>query len=233
MGMNRSGRPGAPAWALWVGHPLHRLDRLVRPAAAPGRPAGGVAKASLPRPLNPPFQSVPDPFAVHALVGPLTVLWTASWIVMNLGLLVAAASLVVRFRRARGVEHQQLRWVALAVGLSATLLALLPLAIGAAILRYRLYDLDRIVSRTLTCGLLTLLLGGGHAVVALGLGQLLGRQSSLAVAAATRPWPPSSSRPAGGSRNWRSGASTAAATTPPRPSPRSAPACGTRSTWAP
>ena len=56
---------------------------------------------------------------------------------------------------------------------------------GAAILRYRLYDLDRIVSRTLAYGLLTLLLGGGYAAVVLGLGQLLGRDSSLVVAAAT------------------------------------------------
>ena len=61
----------------------------------------------------------------------------------------------------------------------------LPVAIGAAILRYRLYDLDRIISRTLAYGLLTLLLGGGYAVVVLGLGQLLGQDSSLAVAAPT------------------------------------------------
>jgi hypothetical protein len=59
------------------------------------------------------------------------------------------------------------------------MVALLPLATGAAILRYRLYDLDRIISRTLAWGLLTLLLGGGYAVVVLGLGQLLGRDSSL------------------------------------------------------
>jgi hypothetical protein len=63
--------------------------------------------------------------------------------------------------------------------------ALLPLATGAAILRYRLYDLDRIVSRAAAYGLLTVLLGGGYALVVLGLGQLLGRDSSLAVAAAT------------------------------------------------
>jgi hypothetical protein len=64
-------------------------------------------------------------------------------------------------------------------------LAVLPLAIGAAILRYRLYDLDRILSRTLAYGLLTVLLGGGYVGVVLGLGQLLGRDSSLIVAGAT------------------------------------------------
>ena len=59
------------------------------------------------------------------------------------------------------------------------------MATGAAVLRYRLYDLDRIISRTLAYGLLTLVLGGGYAAVALVLGQLLGRDSSLAVAGAT------------------------------------------------
>ncbi len=122
--------------------------------------------------------------------------------------MVGAASLVVRFRHARAVERQQLRWVALAAaplalmvpivvaglamgspGLLDELLAVcvapMPLAIAAAILRYRLYDLDRIISRTLAYGLLTLLLGGGYAGVVLGLGQLLGRDSPLVAAGAT------------------------------------------------
>jgi hypothetical protein len=85
------------------------------------------------------------------------------------------------------------------------LLAILPLATGAAILRYRLYDLDRIISRTLAYGLLTVLLGLGYAAVVLGLSRLFPQDSSLVVAAAT--------------------------TTPPRPSPPSAPACATTSTW--
>ena len=54
-----------------------------------------------------------------------------------------------------------------------------------AVLRYRLFDVDRIISRTLAYGLLTVLLGGGYAAVVLGLGQLLGHESSLVVAAAT------------------------------------------------
>jgi hypothetical protein len=122
---------------------------------------------------------------------------------------VGAGSLVGRFRRARGVERQQLRWLAWGAALAAVALvvaiaelarhgdtvlfqaaigaclALLPLATGAAILRYRLYDLDRIISRTLAYGLLTVLLGGGYAGMVLGLGQMLGRESSLVVAAAT------------------------------------------------
>jgi hypothetical protein len=126
---------------------------------------------------------------------------------------VAGVSLAMRFRRARGLERQQLRWLAFAAGLASVgaalvlagtslptspsltqalitwgagvCLILLPLAIGAAILRYRLYDLDRIISRTLAYGLLTVLLGGGYALVVLGLGQLLGQGSSLVVASAT------------------------------------------------
>jgi hypothetical protein len=90
--------------------------------------------------------------------------------------LVAAGSLVVGFRRARGIERQQLRWVTLALPV---------LAIGAAILRYRLYDIDQIIGRILAYGLLTVLLGGAYAGVVLSLGQLLGRNSSLVVAAAT------------------------------------------------
>jgi hypothetical protein len=131
--------------------------------------------------------AVANPLAVDALAGPL---------------------LVVRYRRAGGVERQQLRWLMVAavpvVAAVATLvaqaltgnevdlgwlvgvcLAVLTLAIGAAILRYRLYDLDRILSRTLSYGLLTVLLGGGYVGVVLGLGQLLGRDSSLVVAGAT------------------------------------------------
>ena len=117
----------------------------------------------------------------------------------------AVASLIVRFRRARGLERQQLKWLLYAVALSAavTILATLgvlgawggaidnlvafgiPIAIGIALLRYRLYDIDRLINRTLVYGSLTAILGLGYAVVVIVAGQLLGQDTTLAVAGAT------------------------------------------------
>jgi hypothetical protein len=158
--------------------------------------------------LDPQPLLASSPFSDRALGGVVLVATRVALVVTALAVVVAAGSLVVRFRRAQGVERQQLRWVALAAALmvlagpvvlarvvlespilvdwaSAVWVVVLPVAVGAAILRYRLYDLDRIISRTLAYGLLTLLLGGGYALVVLGLGQLLGRDSPLVVAAAT------------------------------------------------
>jgi hypothetical protein len=184
----------SPRWRWWA-----RVAAATPPLAA-------VSTALLP--FEPPYQSVANPLAVPDPAGPLRVADTVLWAVTVLAITVAAGSLLVRFRRARGVERQQLRWLALAAGLTGALLvamvalaptgnelllgwltalclALPPLATGAAILRYRLYDLDRIISRTLAYGLLTVLLGLGYAGVVLGLGLLLPNDSSLAVAAAT------------------------------------------------
>src|SRR5215217_3248606 len=160
-----------------------------------------VAVTLLPQPLGPEYQSVANPLGLGALEAPLQAATGVALALTVLGVLVTAASLVGRFRRARGTERQQLGWVALAAAVVLAAMvtetpalfgwglglcgAILPLAIGAAILRYRLYDLDRIISRTLAYGLLTVLLGGGYAGVVLGLGQLLGRDSSLVVAVAT------------------------------------------------
>ena len=68
-------------------------------------------------------------------------------------------------------------------------LAALPVAIGVAVLRYRLYDIDRLINRTLVYGQLTVTLGLTYAVVVLVLGQLFGeaegKPPSWAIAGAT------------------------------------------------
>jgi peptidoglycan/LPS O-acetylase OafA/YrhL len=191
-----TGRLPSPRWRWWA-----RLTAATPVALL-------LVVAMLAGPVDPPVQGLDSPLDLSTLDGTLLVAYLAAFAVVLLANVTAAASLVVRFRHAHGIERQQLRWVALGtvviallalvnlatLALGAYALApvvgglnppILSAAIGAAILRYRLYDLDRIISRALAYGLLTVLLGGGYAVVVLGLGDLLGRDSSLVVAAAT------------------------------------------------
>jgi hypothetical protein len=118
------------------------------------------------------------------------------------GLVISAAAPFLRFRRAGYQQRQQLKWVAFTVAVSVlcvlvglglgqlfpgvlvigllSLLGLLgvviglPLAVAVAILRHRLYDIDRVINRTLVYGLLSALLAGIYAGVVLVLGQLFG-----------------------------------------------------------
>jgi hypothetical protein len=119
----------------------------------------------------------------------------------------AALSVVLRFRASRGVERQQLRWVAAgaalavagpvlllpleALGLAPTdsfswpMLLSVPLAIAVSVLRYRLWDLDRLVSRTVTYALVTAVLLLPYLVVVPAASRAFEGSGSLAVAAAT------------------------------------------------
>jgi hypothetical protein len=237
-----TGRLPSPGWRWWAGIT----------AATPVVLLGVVTLS--PRPGDRLMEAVDSPLDLRALDGGLLIAYQAAFAVIILAFVGSTWSLVGRFHHARGVERQQLRWVALATVLIAMLavtnlaaLALgayalaplvgglnppiLPAGIGAAILRYRLYDLDRIISRTLAYGLLTLLLGSADAVVVLGLGRLLPQGSSLVVAAGPWPWRRRSSRPAVVSKPWWIAGSTDAATTPPGLSRRSAIDCASRSTW--
>ena len=147
--------------------------------------------------------------------GGANLVWLVNWVVL-VPTLVAAVSLLLRLRHAVGEERQQLKWFAYAATLAAggavltypvaettggwwirwggyVLLMVgivgLPVAVGVAILRYRLYDIDLIINRTLVYGSLTAILvvlyfGGVTAAQAI-FDALTGEKSALAVVAST------------------------------------------------
>ena len=120
------------------------------------------------------YPGLQNPLGVAGAGPVLDVIVGVGFVVMVAGVFAAAGSLIVRWRRARGVERQQLKWLAYAAGLlvvaqlsasmlprplflvvSYTAALLFPVATGIAVVRYRLYDIDRIINRTLVYGLLT------------------------------------------------------------------------------
>jgi signal transduction histidine kinase len=121
-------------------------------------------------------------------------------------LALSVVALGLRFRRSVGDERQQLKWISLAAGIAFPVLAsgvvlwnavpavriavalavsLVPVAMGAGILRYRLYDIDLTISRTVVYAIITLLLVGTYALVAISVGALGGRGSIWATAVVT------------------------------------------------
>jgi len=185
------------------------------------RPAAGIlllgvalvlVGASLrPGSLDVPFATVSSPLAVPATRGLMDAANIVGWVLVVAGIALGAASLLVRLRRARGIERQQLKLV-LAVGaLFATVttlvmatwfvwpegnlqlrmaaiglgFAVFPAVGGVAILRYRLYDVDVVIDRALVYGALTALLAAAYAATALLLGTAVGRGSAWATAGAT------------------------------------------------
>jgi hypothetical protein len=157
-----------------------------------------------------PSRSIPNPFALHGPLGDLMLLVASRINIVAPLALVPPIALVVRFRRSRGVERQQLKWLtytaAIAFGLalaayaapagpSAVLdvtsifgIGLLPIAIGLAILRYRLYDIDIVIERTLVYGATTAAIAvaffGGLVLLQAALRPITSG-SELAVAAST------------------------------------------------
>jgi hypothetical protein len=174
-----------------------------------------VWAAFAPRPLEAiGLEHLTNPLGLQPAEAAFTLLIGIAFPIGALLAVLSVASMVVRFRRARGVERQQLKWftyaaalvtlvwlVFFAAGLDRVLppllvfiasdiwLAGIPAAIGIAVLRYRLYDIDRLIHRTLVYGLLTGLLGLGYVTVVLMLGHLFGgvgnQPPSWAIAGAT------------------------------------------------
>ena len=190
------------------------LSRRWRPALA--SLLVGMALLVLAGTLRPgryaePFAQVSNPFGLAGARRAMDAVDLAGWLFVWAGIGLGAAAMIVRLRRARGLERQQLKLV-LAVGsVAATAAALvmatwfiwpeghlqariavlgvcfasLPLAAGVAILRYRLYEIDLVVNRTLVYAAVTVISAAVFAATVVLLGTALGRGSGWATAAAT------------------------------------------------
>jgi hypothetical protein len=159
-----------------------------------------------------PLQETPidNPFGLVGLAGSVAGVVASIGVALHVASVPAAlACVLLRFRASRGVERQQLRWVAagaaggagaLLVGTAVALsgiapdisgvliypaLLCMPVAMAVAVLRYRLWDLDRLVSRTVTYALVTALLAVPYLLIVPAAGRLAQGSGSLAVAGAT------------------------------------------------
>lgn len=159
-----------------------------------------------PNPLTPWLAGMPQ-----GVVDILALLDAIGSLSIPIGAALGVAALLVRARRSRGVERQQLKWLLVAMvpaaillplslqpaisaavpwigTLSVATLPLAALAVAVAVLRYRLYDIDRILSRTIGWAIVSLILAGVSVSGIIGLQALLApmtENNTLAVAAST------------------------------------------------
>ncbi len=191
------GRLPSPRWRWLVAIAAAAAAYLVLGVAL--RPGLFPYYAWLRNPLDPPPNS-------------LATAWEAVYGLLVVCVGIAALSLVGRWRHAGAVERAQLKWAAAAAAVVATAmltygagtgpnqysdvgdlavgvaLTLFPIAIGIAVLRYRLYEIDRIISRTIGWAVVTGLLVGGFVLLVLALTaalEPLTNGSTLAVAGST------------------------------------------------
>jgi hypothetical protein len=169
--------------------------------------------ALAPGPLVEPFATVVNPVGIAGAGGVTDVCAGAGFLAMLTSVGCAGLAMVIRLRRSHGTERQQLKWIAFAAALSAAVVvgdivgyffgiggsalsgallglafAVFPVAAGAAILRYRLYDIDVVINRTLVYAALTATLAGAYLASVLLLQLMLNGltgDSGLAVAGST------------------------------------------------
>jgi len=179
---------------------------------------GAISVAFKPGTLGENSRPVDNPVGVEGTVGEaLTAIAPLFDVLSVVALALGATAMALRFRRSRGEERLQLKWLALTGGLGGAGLALsllvdaagaefeplfylsflafamLPIAAAVAILRHRLYDIDVVINRALVYGGLTVTLGATYLGLVLLIGLAVGESgfavaaSTLAVAALFRP----------------------------------------------
>ena len=174
-----TGRPPSPRWRLPVAlvvmaTALGLVAELLGPREFPVQPSPFGSQGALPL-------TVANPLAIDGPLGTLLGYVGAFPLVVYL---IPVAAVLVRFRTAAGTERQQLKWFAYAAsivmvffvatgfglfsylgGVLASLVAvvvmdLIPISVAIAVLRYRLYDIDLLINRTLVYGATTAVIGG-------------------------------------------------------------------------
>ena len=210
-----TGQPPSPRWrvVVWLVSALITMGTLGS-ALRSGPLRSGPTGTALP---------VDNPLAIEA-IAPLLEVVNRVWPLLFVALLLAAiVSVILRFRNARGDERQQLKWFAYASGFIPVVIAsnvligalpedlrvplrsatfntamvLFPVVVGIAILRYRLYDIDVLIKRTLVYGALSVTLFWTYALSVLtlsavlrpltGSGDLAVAGSTLAVVGSSAP----------------------------------------------
>jgi hypothetical protein len=167
---------------------------------------GAVVFAELISPVPKEIIGLVSPLTLEGLTGFSAFMLDRGFLLVPALLLVALGSLVRRWRASSGVERLQYPWLMTAVGFVIVVLATsqvvtesvildvalvfialnaIPAAIGVAILRYRLYDIDKLITRTVSYALVAAVLVVVYAGSALALGALVSRGNPLAVAGAT------------------------------------------------
>jgi len=191
-----------------TGHLPGRRWQIVAWTLAITMALGITSIALRPGPLDTSnFGDLANPFAAPGLAGLLGAVDAVYDPAIAILGLICVVSLFVRFRSSSAVERQQIKWLMLATasfivtlgaaiitqGEAAFLVALLaaasiPVSAGVAILRYRLWDIDRLVSRTIGWAVVTVMLAGMFAALVVALQAVLApvtNENTLAVAAST------------------------------------------------
>jgi signal transduction histidine kinase len=149
------------------------------------------------------YPHVANPLGIEALQNVLPIFYVLL-LLIPVGMIGAAIGLVQRYRRSRGAERAQMKWLAFAAGavagvyaivmplsiadntthpptwlgvlqnVSIYAFALIPIAIGFAVLKYRLYEIDVVINKTVVFGSLALFIGVVYVTMVVGLGQLIG-----------------------------------------------------------
>jgi signal transduction histidine kinase len=147
---------------------------------------------------------VPNPYAIPALAGFFNTAFSVAEILLLLPIVVALASLVTRFRRSRGEEREQIKWLLwsaaliavffalplhqgesdVANAISGVLITLIPISAGIAILKYRLYDIDIVINKTVVYGALAAFITVVYVAIVVVLGRAIGSSNNVALSIA-------------------------------------------------